>query len=98
VALEKRGLLEAKEVIEIMKKLEVVFGSGFKGLGTALLVDVVSAAPLLGNVVRVLLADDLGVDLIDPKDKDDALWAMGTIASFIPVATILTIKERVKQK
>ena len=75
-----------------MKKVETTW----KDIGAALLIDAACFGPFLGNGLRVIMADDLGVDYFDPKDTNDELWTMGTIASFIPVATIITIKERIK--
>jgi len=71
-----------------------------KDIGTALAIDAVCLAPFLGNGIRVILASDpdVDIDLLGPKDANDQLWAMGTIGSFIPVATIITIKEMIKQK
>jgi len=69
-----------------------------RDIGAALLFDAAALPPFLGNAVRVILADDLEVDYFDPKDTNDQLWVAGTIASFIPVATIIAVKEMVKQK
>jgi len=69
-----------------------------RDIGASLLIDTGCSLPILGNALRAFLSKNLDVDYADPKDANDKLWVVGTIASFIPVATIITVKEMMKQK
>lgn len=78
-----------------MKKFEDL---GPKDIGIALLTDAICLPPLVGNTIRLILAEDLDVDIMEPKNTNDKVWVIGTVLSFIPVKTIITIKEMIKQK
>lgn len=49
-----------------------------------------------GNAIRMVFAADLDVDVIEPRDADEALYAASIIGSFIPANTIIYIKDKVK--
>lgn len=72
--------------------------TGLKDFGEALYTDAISLPPFVGNAVRAALAVDLKVDYFNPKGFNDNLYLVGTIASFIPVATIIVTKEWIKKK
>ena len=71
-----------------------------RDVGAALAIDIGCFGPFVGNTLRLLagMSEEIDVDYSEPKDINDQLWIMGTIASFIPVATIITVKELIKQR